>query len=793
MLKNHLRLAWRNLLKDRQFTALNLIGLSTGLACSLLIYLWVSDEYRVDRFNANDQRLYQVMTNFKGSNGIETSVSTPGPLGAALQKEIPEVEKGVTVLPASWFNSKSIITFGDEHRHAGGEYVDDNYFELFTRPFLLGDAHSIFSNNNSVAISEDLARSLFKTPEAAMGKTVQWDNGELSGNYTITGVFRKLPSNATAQFDALFNFSQILAKRDYRNWTNFDPNTYILVRPGTDIAALDNKLHNFLQTKSKGDHAGLTLIRYSDRYLHNKFENGVSVGGRITYVRLFSIIALVILVIAAINFMNLSTAKASRRIKEVGIKKVVGALRPTLILQYLSESLLMAFIALGCAALLIVMLLPVFNELTGKQLTLDLGPSLIGSVLGITILTGLLAGSYPALYLSGFRPAAVLKGQWQASWGALWIRKGLVVFQFALSVVFIVTVLVVYRQINYIQSKDLGYNREQLVHFEIPMAGPDSATIAINAAFVARLRTIPGVVSVGSYYHSLMGEHGSISDFHWKGKDPSKSIDFANLEVGYNFIETAGIHIKEGRSFSQDNRSQNEIVFNETAIKAMGLKDPVGQHIQFWGFDRVIVGVAEDFHFESLYSTVKPCFFQVYPVTPNVLVRITEGPEQKATIERLATAFHQFNKSLPFDYKFLDQDYQTLYSSEERIGLLSRYFAGLAILISCLGLFGLAAFTAQKRQKEIGIRKVVGASVQSVVLLLSKDFLRLVLLAIVLAMPLAWFLADHWLQAFAYRATVPWWLFPLIAVGVMGIAFATVSYQSVRAALTNPTRSLRSE
>ena len=465
------------------------------------------------------------------------------------------------------------------------------------------------ADNYTIAISEDLARRLFHTPEASIGKTVKWDLDNFGGAFVVTGVFRKPPANATDQYDILLNYGLVLERRpNLLDWSNSDPSTFVLVRPGTDIARLNDKIKNFMQVKrANHNNATLTLIRYSDKYLYGKFENGVQTGGRIAYVRLFSIIALVILVIACINFMNLSTARASRRLKEVGIKKVVGARRHTLILQYLGESLLMAFLSLLGAILLIFTLLPVFNELTGKQLELHPHPALIATILGITVLTGLLAGSYPAFYLSGFRPAAVLKGQLRTSIGELWVRKGLVVFQFTLSVIFIVAVMVVYRQIDYIQSKDLGYNRDHLVHFEIPFDNNDS-NMQANAAFIGRLRTIPGVLSASSYYHTLTGAHGGIGGFQWKGKDPGKDIDFANLEMGYNFLETAGIHIREGRNFSPDDRAHNEIIFNEAAIQAMGIKDPIGQKVRFWDQERVIVGVADNFHFESLYETVQTLF-----------------------------------------------------------------------------------------------------------------------------------------------------------------------------------------
>jgi predicted permease len=793
MLKSYFRITWRNLLKDRQFTALNLIGLSVGLACTLLIGLWVADKLHMDKYNEKDAQLYQVMGNFKTDAGIKTGTHTSGILAPALKKEIPEIEEAVTVFPASWFSSKGTLTAGDKHLKADGQYVSRDYFDVFTCPFLAGDRNRLFADKLAVAISDQMAQRVFGKTTDVIGKTIKFEQSEFTGNFVITGVFQHNPPNAAEQFDLIFNFDLALERRDgLQKWYNSDPSTYVIVKKGTDIDQLNAKIRDFLQSRSKYDPPTLFLTRFSDRYLHDHYENGVQTGGRITYVKLFSIVAAFILIIACINFMNLSTAKAAHRAREVGIKKVVGASRRSLILQYLGESVLLSLLALILAVGLLIFLLPVFNEITGETLILPVNPGMIFTVLGITILTGLLAGSYPAFYLSAFRPVAVLKGKLRTSWSELWTRKGLVVFQFTLSVLFIAAVLIVYRQVEYIQSKNLGYYKDHILHFEIPNM-PDSAAERPEVSFINELQNISGVIGVSSYYHNLTGLHGEISGVEWPGRLPGADVHFANLEVGFHFLKTMGIPIKEGRETSPDvANARNEIVFNETAIRMMGLKDPIGKTIRFWGHDRKIVGVAADFNFESLYQNIKPCFFQEYPVTPNVIVKVRAGSE-KATIASIKTIYAKFNPGLAFEYKFMDEDYQALYASEQRVGVLSRYFAGLAILISCLGLFGLAAFTAQKRKKELGIRKVVGASVLQLAFLLSREFLALVFLAICIAFPLVYLGMHRWLDSFAYRTSITADVFVWTGLSALTITLLTIGYQALKAASMNPVESLRSE
>ena len=479
-----------------------------------------------------------------------------------------------------------------------------------------GDRSGLARDKFSAAVSTELAEKVFNTSANALGKTIKWDQQEFGGTYVINGVFKKNPSSATDQFDLLFNYELVLERRpNLLKWGNSDPHTYVLLKTGTDVTRVNEKVRNFLKSRRQEAGHSLFLARFSDKYLYGRYENGSQSGGRIAYVKLFSMIAIFILVIACINFMNLSTAKAAGRSKEVGIKKVMGAGRSSLVVQYISESMLMTLVSVLVAFILIILLLPVFNVVTGKHLSLHSGPSFLLPVLVVTLVTGLVAGSYPAFYIAAFNPVTVLKGKLNKATGELFLRKGLVVFQFAISIVFIAAVLIVFRQLNFIQSKNLGYDRENIIHFEIPLE-QDSAKIVAAARFVDEVKNMPGVINSSSYYHNLTGDHGAISDFDWPGKDPKLNIEFSNLEVGQNFLETAGIKIKDGRGFSPNARAEDEIIFNETAIKSMGLRNPVGKTIKFWGMEKQIVGIAADFNFESLYQPVKPCFFRLSRSSP---------------------------------------------------------------------------------------------------------------------------------------------------------------------------------
>ncbi|MDP9230173.1 MAG: FtsX-like permease family protein, partial [Bacteroidota bacterium] len=551
------------------------------------------------------------------------------------------------------------------------------------------------------------------------------------------------------------------------------------------------KIKDFIKRYFKETQFSLFTRPYSSSYLYGKYENGVQVGGRIEYVKLFSIVAIFILLIACINFMNLSTAKASRRLKEVGIKKAVGSSRKELIFQFLSEAVFMTFLSLVAAIIIVVLFLPVFNQITSKQLTISADPKVIAVILGVTLLTGILAGSYPAFYLSGFNPVAVLKGKIKNSVGELWARKGLVVFQFMISLLLIVSVMVIYRQMEYVQSKNLGYDKANVVQFDI-----EGIVAQQTGAFLAELKKLPGIVNASGISQSVVQSSIKISTYgiEWPGKNDKDVIDFVWRNVDYDMIETLGIQMKEGRSFSRSfGADSTRLLFNETAIRVMGLKNAIGTKVKMWGQDMEIAGVVKDFHISSLHEMIAPMVFRYDPSGTTLILAKMEAGKEKETLSRLETFYKKYNPGYPFNYTFLDKSYQAQYVSEQRVSVISRYFAGLAILISCLGLFGLAAFNAEVKTKEIGIRKILGASPRDLMFLLSKDFFKLIIISVAIAFPLSWWSMKTWLNGFAYKINIGLNVF-LIAFGaIVLLTLVTVSFQAIKAAIANPVKSLRTE
>lgn len=795
MIRHNLIVILRNFRKHKSTFFINLLGLSTGIACALLIALWVMDEYRMDKFHSLDTRLFTVLTSIARDNGIETSTSTQALLGEALQAEVPEVEKASTTLGGTFD-----LTLSNESKHqmTKGSLVDANFLEIFSYE-LLGGKRDALQNKNNIVISESVAIGLFGSVEQALGKAVRWEFPYGKGDAIVAAVM-KAPQNSSFSADFLLSFEiykGIVGAQDL-HWGNFGCNTFLVLKPNTDAQAVSNKIKDFITRKSKDANISLQLVPYSSYYLHNRFVNGYHAGGRIEYVRLFSLIGIVIVALACINFMNLATARAARRLREVGVRKAIGAGRLSLTKQYLGESLLMAFVSVLVAVLMADLLMPMFNGITGKNLSLVFSPALIVFLAIITLTTGVLSGAYPAIYLSGFSPAVVLKGRLNGSPAAIlsassierFARKGLIVFQFIISIVFIVVVWVIYKQIDFVQHKNLGYEKDQLIYIK-----PEGSTLTSMETFLDAARKVDGVASASSIARTIVGSRAStVGYFNWEGKDPNAQIPFEIVNGNFDLIETLGVQMKEGRAFSREHgMDSSAIILNEAAIAVMNMKEPLGKNFNLWGKDLMIIGVTKDFHFQSLHEKVTPLFFRLSPTdAEQILVRLEKGKEREA-LAGLEKLYKRLNPEFAFEYTFLSKDYEAQYLSEQRIGTLSRYFAALAIIISCLGLFGLAAFTAERRLKEIGIRKVLGSGEWHIIYLLSADFSKVVLIASAIALPLAYLISKTWLSGFAYSIPLSWWYFPLAGATALLVALLTVGIQALKAAQVNPVQCLKDE
>lgn len=789
MIKNFFKVAVRNLWKHKGYSFLNIFGLAMGMTCSLLIILWVQHERSMDSFHVNRNRLYIVYERQYFDGKSEGGYYTPGLLPETMKKDIPEVQY------ASGYAWTNFHTFeaGDKIIKENGTSASEDFFRMFTYPLLQGNAQTALATPVSIAISKKMAEDFFGSAQAAMGKTVRYENKK---NFTVTAVFDNLPTNSSEKFDFITTWEDFKNEESWiKDWGNNGPRTYIQLRPDADAAAVDKKIRKFLDTYNKDQGKAfrieLHLQPYQDMYLYSNFKNGFISGGRIEYVRLFSIVAIFILLIACINFMNLTTARSVKRSKEIGVRKVVGALRAALVRQFLGEAVLLSFFALLIALIFVLLLLPGFNGLTGKHIRLPVAsPAFWGMLLTLTLATGFISGSYPALMLSSFKPIRVLKGSLKFSAGAAWFRKGLVVFQFTLSTLLIIGTIVIARQQSYIQSKNLGYDRENLVY--IPLEGDLTANYAL---LKQKALVMPGIKEVTRISQSPTGLENGTGGVDWDGKDPNIMPMFTQVSVGYDFTRTMKLAMKEGRDFSKDFLTDSVgYIINEAALKKIGYKDPVGKRLTFWSQKGTIIGVMKDFHFTSLHEPIKPLIIRLREKENwgMALIR-TEAGKTKEALASLERICKQLNPQFPFTCQFSDEEYQKLYKSEQIVEKLSNYFAFLAIFISCLGLLGLAMFTAEQRTREFGIRKVLGASTGSLFSLLSKDFLVLVLIAFVIASPLAWWAMYVWLQNFSYHISMQWWFFAIAGVLALFIALLTISFQALKAAFANPVVSLRTE
>ena len=794
MFRNYLKVALRSLLKQKLYSGINVLGLTLGMACALLIGLWVRDELSYDRFLPDADNVYAVRVNYAFHGGpVETATYTPGPLAAAIARDVPDVAAVTKINGGTERLVKAVGASGIElAAKEQGQYASASFFDVFQLPALAGNPRAALAQLGKIIITRRLAEKYFPGT-SALGKTMQLDNDKL---YTVGAVLENLPSTSTLQFDWLTNYKNI-EETWMTEWGTNAVMIYVRLKPTATVAHAEAAMKPIFPRYATFNNGEVPILQpITDTHLYDNYELGKVTGGRIEYVRIFSIVALFILLIACINFMNLATARSAMRAKEVGIRKAVGAVRSSLIGQFLSESMLMSLLAAVLAVGAVWLTLPAFNSTFDRQLTLNLSsPALWLLVAGLVLLTGFVAGSYPALFLSGLQPVKILKGARLAGRIPDLLRRSLVVFQFGLSTFLIVGMLVVGRQMSFLRTTNLGLDRKNMAY--ITLEG-DLDQPQKSEAFRQELMRQPSIVSATLTNNLPVQIRNNSTDLSWPGKEPKRLVSVSALSVGNDFVRTMNITLLAGRDFRPNSLADSaNYLINETAAKLISDASPgkslVGKEITFYRGKGRVVGLMKDFHLNSLHQAITPLVVAFYPEnTRYLLVKAHAGQTQQAIadLERLSKTF---NPNYPFTYHFLDEAYEKLYNAEQQVGTLVNYFGMLAILISCLGLFGLAAFTAEQRTKEIGVRKVLGASVASIITLLSKDFLILVLVALMLATPLAWWATSQWLGTFAYSTPLSWWMFALAGLLAVGIALLTVSFQSVKAALMNPVKSLRSE
>ena len=785
MLTNYLKIAIRSFKKQKLIFLINLFGLAFGMATLILILLWVADEWQVNRGLPHGERIVQIMTNHDNSGGMVTWDAGPGLLPKSLGETYAQVEM---VSAASPFIPDVSFKLGEKEIIQNGKFVDPEFFDIFSIEVLAGKANPL-EDINSIALSESMAVQLYGSAQAALGKTLEWKVFSFSNIVQVESVFRDISNQSIQKPNFLVPFEYFRKMLgDGIHWDNHNTETYLFLTENTDLAAFNSQIEGHIKSKLSSSNVTIFAQPYQERYLYAKYEDGKIAGGRIDYIKLFLGIASFILVIACINFMNLTTARAMNRLKEIGVKKSMGASRGSLFNQFMVESMLLAFFAMVLALILAVMLQPFFNQVTLKELNLDFGFTQIVILVTIWAVTGLIAGIYPAVYLSKFRPIKILKSNLKGSFGELMARKGLVVFQFSISLLLIIGILVIGRQMVYIQNQNLGYNQSHLLQVNSSSLSDSQLDLFLN-----QVKGISGVDNASSLSHPLVGLRSATIGLKWEGKNPDEQVKFENISVNMDLIETMDFEILEGRSFSRDFGDEStKIILNKEAIKVIGLEEPIGAMVNLWGNDMEVIGVLKDFHFESLKETVKPAFLKYDKAFAQKIVIRINPENQLETIASVSGLFEELNAQ-KMDYSFMDEDFQSLYLQEQRISKLGRYFGMVAIFLSCLGLFGLSAFTVENRKKEIGVRKVHGASISGILTMIVKDFILLVLISIVVMVPLGWYLSQAWLQGYAYKTNLSWWIFAASAGVLLSIALVTVSFQALKAAQVNPATTLKSE
>ena len=783
MIKNYFKIAFRNLWKHKAYSALNIFGLAIGITCASLIFLWVENEMNFDSDIPDKDQVFYVPSNQKYEGQWETFYSSPGPLAKDLKDEIPEVEKA-----GRMWSENLLFNVGDNTINSSGKYADADMLDILGLSFIEGNAENALVNLNSIIITQETASRLFGKDTRVLGRTLRVNNSE---TLEITGVIKDLPTNSSFPFNWLAPFDKFANDKEWtRSYGNYYADTFVKLTSGADAEAVNLKVRKMIPSKAEGSDNEAILHASKNWHLRSKFENGKVVGGEIEFVHLFTFIALIILLIACINFMNLSTARSEKRANEVGVRKALGSSKKSLMLQFISEALLTAFIATIISVFLLVLLLPKFNVLIEKQLTLGLNePTHLLFLFGITLICGLFAGLYPAFYLSSFKPVEVLKGVRNKLGSASYIRKGLVITQFAVSIIFIISTIIVYQQVEHVKSRELGLQKENLI--QIPVKGD----IIKNFDPIKQDMLASGLVeSVSLNSSDILSSDYNGSGLTWKGGIDTEDILIRFRWISSDFLETAGMELVEGRGFSENiSKESTNILITQSFAKLMGPGSALGKTVTR-DENYTVIGVVKDYLYGDMYGSSQPVmFFNDLEQARVLYVKTKPRAISAASIASIEKTLKKHNPAFPFEYKFVDDVFNAQFQSESLIGSLSKIFAVIAIIISCLGLFGLSAFTAEQRKKEIGVRKVLGSSVSNIVQLLSKDFMLLVIISIAVAIPIAWWMMHKWLQGFAYHIEIKWWVFMIAGLLAVGIAIITVSFQAVKAAIANPIKSLRTE
>ena len=788
MFKNHLKTAWRNLVKNKFYSAINIAGLTAGLAVGILILLWVQDELSFDRFHKQAGNIYKLENQVGTGASVQIWTSTVAPIGVMGKQQLPAIKEVVRWCHGGFYYT---MMYKDKRLEIDRPIMaDPSFFTMFSFPIIKGNAANPFPDIHSVVLTETAAKKYFGE-EDPIGKVIVADK---TTNYTVTGITKDVPKNSTIQYDMVMPL-QLFAQMQYQNRTDgrimdndfhqFNFYTYFLLQPGTDLNKLATNLRNIhLRNKADDTDIKYQFLHVPDMHLY--LSNGKEAG--MDTVRMFTWIALIILIIACINYVNLSTARSMLRAREVSMRKIVGAAKWQLFLQFVVETALLFILATILAIGVIKLLLPLFNQLSGKELELDLLDYHLWFLLLVTIAGSLVISSiYPALLLSSFEPLKVLKGKMNARISDALFRKALVVTQFACSVALIISTLIIGNQLQYIRSHNLGYDKDHVLGMWLRDGGPNYNTIRSTLLGQA------GVLDVTRADDNIISLSNQTGNNWWDGKGANETMMMHPVGVTQDFIPFFKMQLAAGSNFTGTPADSAHFILNETAIRQAGIKDPIGKKFKLWGTTGTITGVVKDFHFASMKSKIEPAIFYI-PKGRNAIIYIrTTGKDAPKAIAAAEKVWKQYNAEMPFRYSFLDDTFNQLYTTETRTGTIFNIFAGIAIVICCLGLLGLAAYTAQVRTREIGIRKVLGASISGIIRLLARDFIALVLIAIVIATPIAWYAMNKWLQDFAYKINIGWTVFVLAGIIAILIAIITISFQSVKAALANPVKTLRSE